>query len=152
MDTHIYQNFKDSVLSYDDAEHINYSCENAGPLVDFTALWRIVGEWTPAMTDCAKYINGRGNGARYDGTISEGATVYGNCGEKTGPGSSFTQDYKDFLRQSWEAQVITYEKANGWIMWTWKTESADDWSYSAGLQYGWIPQDPTERKYPNICG
>jgi glucan 1,3-beta-glucosidase len=57
------------------------------------------------MTDCAKYINGRGNGARYDGTISEGATVYGNCGEKTGPGSSFTQDYKDFLRQSWEAQV-----------------------------------------------
>lgn len=50
------------------------------------------------------------------------------------------------------AQVITYEKADGWIMWTWKAESADDWSYQAGLQYGWIPQDPTDLKYSGICG
>jgi hypothetical protein len=49
-------------------------------------------------------------------------------------------------------KVITFEKAGGWIQWTWKTESADDWSYSAGLQYGWIPLNPTDRKYPNICG
>ena len=48
-------------------------------------------------------------------------------------------------------QVITFEKASGWIQWTWKTESVDEWSYSAGLQYGWIPQDPTHRQYPNIC-
>ena len=48
-------------------------------------------------------------------------------------------------------QVITFEKASGWIQWTWKTESADEWSYSAGLQYGWIPRDPTQRIYPNIC-
>ncbi len=50
------------------------------------------------------------------------------------------------------AQVITYEKASGWIMWTWKTEQADEWSYQAGLRYGWIPGDPTSRRYPNICG
>lgn len=49
-------------------------------------------------------------------------------------------------------KVITFEKAGGWIQWTWKTESADDWSYSAGLEHGWIPGNPTERKYPNICG
>jgi glucan 1,3-beta-glucosidase len=49
-------------------------------------------------------------------------------------------------------KVITFEKAGGWIQWTWKTESADDWSYSAGLQYGWIPQNPSDREYPNICG
>ena len=49
-------------------------------------------------------------------------------------------------------KVITYEKAGGWIQWTWKTESADDWSYSAGLQYGWIPLKPTDREYANICG
>lgn len=49
-------------------------------------------------------------------------------------------------------QVITYEKADGWVMWTWKAESADDWSYQAGLQYGWIPQDPTDLKYSGICG
>jgi hypothetical protein len=50
------------------------------------------------------------------------------------------------------AKVITYEKASGWIQWTWKTEGADEWSYSAGLQYGWIPSDPTQHIYPNICG
>ena len=48
-------------------------------------------------------------------------------------------------------QVITFEKASGWVQWAWKIESADEWSYSAGLQYGWIPQDPTQRKYPDIC-
>lgn len=30
-------------------------------------------------------------------------------------------------------------------------ESAHDWSYEAGLRYGWIPQDPTERLYPDLC-
>jgi glucan 1,3-beta-glucosidase len=65
----------------------------------------IVGEWTPAMTDCAKYLNGRGVGARYDGSITQGATFHGSCNGQTGPGSTFTQDYKDFLRQTWEAQV-----------------------------------------------
>lgn len=26
-------------------------------------------------------------------------------------------------------------------------ESADDWSYSAGLAGGWIPRNPTEKRY-----
>ena len=58
-------------------------------------------------------------------------------------------------RADWRAryaQVITYEKASGWIMWTWKAEQADEWSYQAGLRYGWIPSDPTSLEYPNICG
>lgn len=50
------------------------------------------------------------------------------------------------------AQVITFEKASGWIQWTWKTEDADEWSYEKGLSYGWIPYDPTSLEYPNICG
>jgi len=152
MDTHIYQMFTDEV-SKDNQGHIQSACGNAGLLIDYNQnnLWTIVGEWTPAMTDCAKYLNGRGVGARYDGSISQGAPIYGSCVGLTGPGWSFSQDYMDFLRQTWEAQVITYEKASGWIQWTWKTESADEWSYYAGLQYGWIPSDPTNLIYPNIC-
>jgi glucan 1,3-beta-glucosidase len=65
----------------------------------------IVGEWAPAMTDCAKYLNGRGVGARYDGSIKQGSPFHGSCNGQTGPGEAFTQDYKDFLRQTWEAQV-----------------------------------------------
>jgi glucan 1,3-beta-glucosidase len=57
------------------------------------------------MTDCAKYLNGRGVGSRYDGSFSPGAPVYGSCVHLTGPGWSFSEEYKDFLRKSWEAQV-----------------------------------------------
>ncbi|KAH9980767.1 glycoside hydrolase family 5 protein [Russula compacta] len=153
MDTHIYQVFNPKTLSLDEAGHIQSACGNAGPLSNFdkSQLWTIVGEWTPAMTDCAPYLRGRGRGALYDGSIFPGAPVYGSCEGKTGSGWSFNQEYKDFLRQTWEAQVITFEKASGWIQWTWKTEKAHEWSYSAGLKYGWIPQDPTDLKYPNIC-
>ncbi|KAH9964095.1 glycoside hydrolase family 5 protein [Russula dissimulans] len=154
MDTHIYQMFSDEGAAQTDAQHIQSACNNTGRLSDFNQnqMWTIVGEWTPAMTDCAKYLNGRGVGARYDGSFSPGAKSYGSCTGKSGQGSTFSQDYKTFLRKTWEAQVITFEKGSGWLQWTWKTEQADDWSYSAGLQYGWIPQNPTDRMYPNICG
>ena len=51
----------------------------------------------------------------------------------------------------WESQVDIGEAIQGWVYWTWKVEDADDWSYQRGLQGGWIPQDPTERMYPNVC-
>jgi len=127
MDTHIYQVFTDEVcslchaplsrligtlrssqqVSKDNQGHIQSACGNAGRLIDYNQnnLWTIVGEWTPAMTDCAKYVNGRGVGARYDGSISQGAPRYGSCDGLTGPGWTFSQDYMDFLRQTWEAQV-----------------------------------------------
>jgi glucan 1,3-beta-glucosidase len=124
MDTHIYQMFSDDVcsssisqqhltfsllqtVSLDNAGHIQSACSNAGPLTNFNRnqLWTIVGEWTPAMTDCAKYLNGRGVGARFDGSFSPGAPVYGSCNGMTGSGATFSQDYQNFLRMSWEAQV-----------------------------------------------
>ncbi len=164
IDTHIYQMFDDQVcpsstspgacdrhslmdtsppqtVSLDEAGHIQSACGNAAALSNFNnnQLLTIVGEWTPAMTDCAKYLNGRGVGARYDKWLE-------------------SLDSHDAVRCKSLGvrleKVITFEKAGGWIQWTWKTESADDssWSYSAGLQHGWIPVNPNERKYPNICG
>jgi len=32
-----------------------------------------------------------------------------------------------------------------------QAENADEWSYQRGLEGGWIPKDPTERLYPDIC-
>ena len=52
----------------------------------------------------------------------------------------------------WEAQIQIGEAIQGWGFWTWKAENADDWSYQAGLKGGWIPQDPTDMLYPNMCG
>ncbi|KAK0237033.1 exo-beta-1,3-glucanase [Armillaria nabsnona] len=155
MDTHIYQMFSDEEVARSDDEHIAAACQE-GPSLSSFHLWTIVGEWTAAPTDCAKYLNGksfdpvfcRGVGARYDGTYPNSTRV-GDCGCKTGSASSFSQEYKDFLRKYWEAQVITYKN---WIHWTWKAESADDWSYQAGLTGGWIPRNATDLLYPSICG
>ncbi|ESK85922.1 glycoside hydrolase family 5 protein [Moniliophthora roreri MCA 2997] len=150
MDKHIYQMFSIDENRRSDQEHINVACNYANEVSTFD-LWTIIGEWTPAATDCAKYLNGRGVGSRYDGSYP-GSSRIGSCQGKTGSASSFSNDYKNFLRQYWEAQVITYEKGEGWIQWTWKAENADEWSYQAGLRNGWIPQNPSERRFPGICG
>ena len=89
-----------------DSQHISTACSTAGDLESFSAnqLFTIVGEWTPAMTDCAKYLNGRGVGSRYDGSYP-GATRVGSCQGLTGSALTVSDGYKAFLRQTWEAQV-----------------------------------------------
>jgi glucan 1,3-beta-glucosidase len=134
-----------------EAEHISLACSTASSLQS-SSLWVVVGEWAPAANDCAKYLNGRGVGSRYDGTYP-GSTFVGSCNGLTGKASSFSASYKTFLRQFWEAQAMTYENnGQGWMQWTWKAEDADEWTYQAGLANGWIPQNPTDFQFPNICG
>ena len=118
------------------SQHIQVACEKADDLSSST-MWEVVGEWTPAANDCAKYLNGRGIGSRYDGTYP-GSSFIGSCSGLTGSASSFSASYKTYLRQFWEAQVISYEKGQGWIQWTWKTEAGtgEEWSYKAGLANG----------------
>jgi len=142
--------FSQDLVSQTLSQHISTACNEASTLTSFNTLWTVVGEWTTASTDCAKYLNGRGTGARYDGSLS-GSTFVGSCTGLTGSASSFSSSYKTFLRQYFEAQTSAYEQAQGWIYWTWKAENADEWSYQAGLKGGWIPQNPTTRQFPNIC-
>ena len=132
-------------------QHIKAICGMESALTS-AQLKVVVGEWAPAATDCAKYLNGRGTGSRYNGTLNDGFKGVGSCTGLTGKASTFSDSYKTFLRQFWEAQAITYGKAQGWIQWTWKTEITDEWSYQAGLANGWIPKNPTDFKYPHICG
>ncbi|KAG2022873.1 exo-beta-1,3-glucanase [Coprinopsis cinerea AmutBmut pab1-1] len=149
LDTHIYQVFNNDQVAWSEDQHIRGICDRASAMTD-SGMWTVVGEWSPARTDCTKYLNGRGIGNRYEGTYP-GSTRVGSCEGLTGDASSFSASYKTFLRKFWEAQTITYEKGQGWIQWTWKAEQADDWSYQAGLENGWIPKNPTDRQYPNIC-
>ncbi|KAG5634617.1 hypothetical protein H0H81_001373, partial [Sphagnurus paluster] len=145
LDTHVYQMFSVAENQRSDAEHIQVACSKANTL-SASSLWVIVGEWTPGATDCAKYLNGRGVGSRYDGTHPDSTFAIGSCVGKTGKASTFSSSYKTFLRQYWEAQTSSFEKGGqGWLQWTWKAEIADEWSYQAGLANGWIPQNPTTR-------
>ncbi|KAL5494766.1 hypothetical protein ACEPAI_228 [Sanghuangporus weigelae] len=152
MDTHIYQGFTQAELEQTEDEEIQEACAHAANITSLN-LWTIVGEWCTAFTDCAPGLNGRGMGARYDGTYPN-STFVGSCDGLTGSAETFSDEYKAFMRRFWEAQTTSYETGIGWVQWLWKTEegAGEEWSYSKGLQYGWIPWDQTDRLYPNICG
>lgn len=119
------------------------------------------GEWTLAPTDCSQkmswitYSSNEafgvqiGSGSHYDGTLPD-STFVGSCENKASTGDTFSDDYKVYLRKMFEVQASAFEAGSGWVMWTWKTETCHDWSYQAGLEYGWIPQDPTERLYVSV--
>lgn len=167
IDVHEYQiaTPEGNAMSWD--QHISAACSKKEQYANFH-LWTLVGEWTLAATDCARYGNGRDTGARYEGKYP-GSWYIGSCKPWTGDGNAFSTEYKTFLRKFWEAQVAgqhldsssrdvkltrsaAWEAGDGWIYWTWRVEDADEWSYQAGLKFGWIPWDPTERIYPGICG
>ncbi|TFK19970.1 exo-beta-1,3-glucanase [Coprinopsis marcescibilis] len=151
LDTHHYQIFNDDLNRMSEEQHIRTACNRGNELAS-SPLWVVVGEWSPARTDCARYLNGRGVGSRYDGTYP-GSGRIGSCAGFTGPGSGYSASYRTFLRRFWEAQVSSFERGGeGWIQWTWKAEVAHEWSYQAGLRNGWIPRNAGERIYPNICG
>lgn len=151
MDTHEYQIFTYQLLSLSDDDHIALACNVSANITAYD-IDTMVGEWAPARTDCARYLNGVGFGTAYDGTLN-GSTRVGSCDGLSGSATTFSDDYRVFLRKFWEAQAISYESGIGWTQWLWKTEegAGEEWSYSVGLEYGWIPQDPTDRIYPNIC-
>jgi aryl-phospho-beta-D-glucosidase BglC (GH1 family) len=153
MDTHSYQVFSSPELERSYDQHVQAACARGKEMANWAKsnLWIVAGEWTTAPTDCAKYLNGRGVGARYDGTFP-GSYKIGSCSTVTGDSKNFSASYKTFLRKYFEAQTQAFEKSNGWIYWTWKAENADDWSYQKGLAGGWIPKNPATRMYPNICG
>ncbi|KAF5359505.1 hypothetical protein D9756_003411 [Leucocoprinus leucothites] len=162
MDIHTYQIFSDLELGRSISDHISYECSSVLPNVLSYAqsnIWTVLGEWSAALTDCARWLNGRGVGARWDNTWTPtGGFYHGSCSGWTGSwngsdgGPGFSEQYKQQLRQYWEVQIEAAENVQGWIYWTWKAENADEWSYQKGLEGGWIPHDPTERKYPHMCG
>lgn len=153
MDFHEYQIFNYDQIDLSQSDHINLSCQVLDELRTYeqSNIFTIIGEWSNAITDCAKWLNGRGVGARWDGTWQPGQQTFGSCDGYTGSMANFSSSYKTFLRQYWESQVSIGEAIHGWVFWTWKAENADDWSYQKGLEGGWIPQDPTNRQYPNLC-
>ncbi|TVY42947.1 Glucan 1,3-beta-glucosidase [Lachnellula occidentalis] len=153
LDTHIYQVFSQDEVARKPCEHVQNACSN-GPKVADTDKWLIVGEWTAAQTDCAKWLNGLGKGARYDETLpgkSEG--YYGSCdGKYEGTVDGMSDVDKTNLAYYVEAQLDAYEQHTGWIFWAWKTESAPEWNFKDLVAAGLIPQPLTSRKFASQCG
>lgn len=149
LDTHVYRLFDPSSIAMSQDDRISYYCSlKPGFAESNTHLPSMVGEWSPAFTDCAPGLNGRFRGSRYEGTFP-GSTRRGSCANKSGNAKNFSTGFKNNLKKNWAAQADAYEANLGWIMWTWKTagHTADEWSYKAGVQNGWIPRNPSQRSF-----
>ncbi|KAJ7837018.1 glycoside hydrolase family 5 protein [Mycena olivaceomarginata] len=108
----------------------------------------VAGEFSNAVTDCGTYVNGVGQGTRYEGTYTlDGSHPnLGNC----------DTDWLDY--ENWDSATkkayLTFAKSSmdalqNWFFWTWKIGNstagkieAPHWSYQLGLQEGWMPTDP----------
>jgi len=151
LDTHHYEIFDNGQVAMSLQDHIGTACAFGGKMAS-TGKWTVAGEWTGGITDCAKWLNGKGKGARYDGTLN-GAPKVGDCtGKSTGTVAGLSADDKNNVGRFIEAQLDAYEKATGWIFWTWKTEGAPEWDMQDLLKNGLFPQPLTARKYPGQCG
>ncbi|PWN18207.1 putative EXG1-exo-beta-1,3-glucanase, major isoform [Microstroma glucosiphilum] len=138
LDHHQYSIFTPTQVAWNQTTRLNDICTYRSKLANAQShLWTIVGEWTSANTDCAMWLNGRGRGSRYEGQYDNSPKI-GNCSSKTGNGANFSSAFKTQLKQLFDTQRDVYETGSGWIYWTWKTESASEWSYQDGLKYGWI--------------
>lgn len=103
------------------------------------------------ISSCAKWLNGLGKGARYDGTLP-GFSKIGSCaGKYSGTVAALSAADKSNLRHFIEAQLDAYESRTGWFFWTWRTESAPEWHMKDLLKNGLFPQPLTSRQYPGQC-
>ena len=139
LDTHHYEIFDSGSLEMGIGSHLSTACA-FGASMATNNKWTIAGEWTGAMTDCAQWLNGRGIGARYDGTYP-GSSYIGSCdgkyqGTVAGLGLADHNNIKSFI----SAQISAFEKAAGWIFWTWKNEVAPEWHFQNLTRAGLIPQ------------
>lgn len=153
LDTHHYEMFEAGDLEKGIDAHISSACSFGGKMASNNKV-TVAGEWTGAMTDCAKWLNGLGVGARYDGSFDyKGQTSYyiGSCdGLSTGTVQGLDPNYRASIGRFIEAQMDGYEKAGGWIFWTWKTEGAPEWDMEALFDNGVIASPVTNRnrKFP----
>ena len=82
------------------------------------------------MTDCAKYLNGRNEGARWEGKFSGTPGLNKTCSAGENNFAAFEKDatLKENTKRFLQKQAEVYSaKSNGWFFWTFKTESAPPW-------------------------
>ena len=159
IDTHQYQIFNTGQLKLSHADKINLACSGWTGIMTVSnnpsTGWgpTVNGEWSQADTDCTPNLNNVGAGSRWAGNLNTntGAGAVNvntpscaeppcSCAMANADPSQYTDSYKKFLQMYAEAQMHSFEQAQGWFYWTWKTESATQWSWKLGLAAGILPE------------
>ncbi|CCH44900.1 Glucan 1,3-beta-glucosidase 2 [Wickerhamomyces ciferrii] len=152
IDHHHYQVFSgaENKLSIDD--HVKLAC-SWGEDSTKEPHWNLCAEWSAALTDCQKWLNGVGIGARYDGSFNKDPSENANIGTCAGSQdiTQWTEEKKDNYRKYIEAQLDAFEKRGGWVYWTWKTETSLEWDFQKLFYNEIFPVPVTDRKFPGQC-
>lgn len=102
MDIHIYQIFNTQQVAMSWSDKLKATCTYGDQLANYIArpdgFRTYVGEWTTSFTDCAKWLNGRGVGARLDGS-RDGSQFVMTCDGLTGSMDKFSDDHKTWMRR-----------------------------------------------------
>ncbi|KAJ8517303.1 hypothetical protein ONZ45_g5473 [Pleurotus djamor] len=112
------------------------------------------GEWSLAVTDCGLYLNGVNLGTRYEGTFAGSPGRVGDCADWT-DWTRYTPAIRNAMKNFAMASMDAFQN---YFFWTWRIGNSSvsgrvetpHWSYSLGLQEGWMPQDP--READGYCG
>ncbi|CAG8203684.1 unnamed protein product [Penicillium olsonii] len=154
LDTHQYTTFNTGEIVLNHTAKVEIICKNWYSMlqeINSTSTgWgpTICGEWSQADTDCAQYVNNVGRGTRWEGTYdTKDSTAYCptaddgtcSCSKTMVDPAVYSDTYKSFLLTYAEAQMSAFETAMGWFYWTWRTESAAQWSYRTAWKNGFMP-------------
>ncbi|KAG8995610.1 hypothetical protein FRB93_001114 [Tulasnella sp. JGI-2019a] len=161
MDSHPYMCFTNPDPSPISSQH-QKPCDSWAS--SFNTSWSTfgvttAGEWSLAVNDCGYWVNGVNAGTRWEGTLS----TYG--GPTGGQGSNGCDTWNNW--QTWDQgrkddlkaiALASMDALQNYFFWTWKignssvlgTVGAPLWSYSLGLENGWMPTDP--RAAVGVCG
>ena len=130
MDQHIY--LWPTSLDQKPEDILEYSC---GTLISSTFFKQqkeipsIIGEWSLAIDDCARWLLGFNNEAIKERLIRDGCK----------------RELQDIFWQEFaKNQLWMFEQAEGWFFWTFKNEGADEWSWLKLVEKGWVPRDARE--------
>jgi len=151
IDAHHYQCFGNPWAEGDGGWdlHLAEACRtqediNASELPVFT------GEFSNAVTDCQKYLNGGYMTPYNPGTADDTCRYY------NGDFPNYDPTHVDFLKNFFLAQIDSYETGPsgvGWFMWTMKVEgeheAGPEWDFLYLWRNGVIPADLCTR--PSYC-
>lgn len=112
----------------------------------------------PKSIDCAEFLNGVNVGSRWAGTLdstdtpggaTSGSVTIPQCPADTKSGCSCRPTFANpcSYSNSYKKWLLSFEFGWGLFYWTWKTESAPQWSYKDGIAAEILPQKAYERSW-----
>lgn len=134
LDHHLYECFTDWQINYNFDEHLD-NVRRQSKRLRSSVHPSIVGEFSGALDDCTKFLNGIGRGSRWEGTYL--SNHKGCCDGKDDPENIINKDeIMLFLRQ----QFYGFEENSlGWIFWCWKTEGSIVWDMQRLAENNMLP-------------